>query len=125
MENFKEWLEKKNLLEFQRPQIAPKWKISKDEIIKMWQGINSEAPITIKPISRSHVGSTYGEDGLRITGSPQFINSILGKIKPLLNYETTNTKLVVSYRETQSPSQVERGNLKKSYVFYVQVKERG
>lgn len=123
--NFKKWLENKDLLEFQRPQIIPKWKISKDEIIKMWSSINPETPISIKPISKDHVGSTYGEDGVRITGSPQFINSILGKIKSLLNHETTTTKLVVSYRETQSPSQVERGNLKKSYVFYVQTKERG
>jgi hypothetical protein len=122
---FKEWIEKKNLLEFQKPQISPKWKISKEEIIKMWQGINPDIPIAMRPISKNHTGSTYGEDGIRITGSPQFINSILGKIRPLLNYETTTTKLVVSYRETQSPSQVERGNLKKSYVFYVQSKERG
>lgn len=125
MENFKEWLEKKDLFEFQRPQELPKWKISKDQIIKMWRGINPETPIAIKPISKDHVGSTYGEDGIRITGSPQFINSVMGKIKSLLNYETVQTKLVVSYRETQSPSQVERGNLKKSYVFYVQTKERG
>lgn len=123
--NFKQWLEKKDLLEFQRPMPTPKWKISKEEIVKMWQGINPELPIALKPISKDHVGSTYGEDGIRITGSPQFINSILGKIKPLLSYETVNTKLVISYRETQSPSQIERGNLKKSYVFYVQAKERG
>lgn len=122
---FKKWLEKKNLLEFQKPQIVPKWKISKDQIIKNWQSINPETPIALTPISKDHKGSTYGEDGIRITGNPQFINSVLGKIKPLLNYETPTTKLVLSYRETQSPSQVERGNLKKSYVFYVQVKERG
>lgn len=126
MKSFKEWLEKKDLVEFQRPQVSsPAWKISKDEIMKLWQSTNPDLPISIKPIAKEHVGSTYGEDGIRITGSPQFINSILGKIKPLINYETTNTKLVVSYRETQSPSQIERGNLKKSYVFYVQVKERG
>jgi len=123
--SFKQWLEKNNLLEFQQIQTSPKWKISKDEIMKMWRGISPEIPIALKPIAKDHVGSTYGEDGIRITGSPDFINSILGKIKPLLNYEAVNTKLVVSYRETQSPSQIERGNLKKSYVFYVQAKERG
>ena len=122
---FKQWLEKNNLLEFKKPQTIPKWKISKDEIMKSWRILNPATPIAMKPISKDHVGSTYGEDGIRITGSPTFINSVLSKIKPLLNYETPNIKLVVSYRETQSPSQIERGNLKKSYVFYVQSKERG
>lgn len=123
--NFKKWLGKKPLLEFQSQyQPIKKWSASKDEIISLWKGLNPSMPLNVAPISTQHKGSTYGEDGIRITGSTDFINSVLSKLKPFLSYETPNTKLAVSYRETQSPSQIEKGNLKKSFVFYIQVKER-
>lgn len=122
---FKAWLDEKVQLEFQAPQQqVKKWSASKEEIFKMWRSLNPSTPLKVSPISMHHKGSTYGEDGIRITGSTQFISSVLSKLKPFLDYESPITKLAVSYRETQSPSQVERGNLKKSYVFYVQVKQR-
>lgn len=122
---FKDWLEEKVKLEFQSPpQPVKKWSAGKDEIINMWKSLNPSTPIKVSPISSLHKGSTYGEDGVRITGSTTFIASVLSKLQSFLEYETQTTKLAVSYRETQSPSQIERGNLKRSYVFYVQVKER-
>lgn len=122
---FKEWAEERMKLEFQAPpQPIKKWSASKDEIVSMWKSLNPSAPLKVMPISSEHKGSTYGEDGVRITGSTQFISSVLSKLKGFLDYETPTTKLAVSYRETQSPSQIERGNLKKSFVFYVQVKQR-
>lgn len=123
--SFRKWAEERLKLEFQAPpQPLKKWSASKDEIVQMWRSFNPSTPLSVTPIRSDHKGSTYGEDGVRITGSPKFISSVLSKMKSFLDYETTTTKLAVSYRETQSPSQVERGNLKKSYVFYVQVKER-
>jgi len=123
--SFKEWAENKLKLEFQAPLKPMKqWSASKEDIIKMWRSLNPSSPIVVSAIDAEHKGSTYGEDGIRITGSPQFIYSVLSKLKPFLEYENPTTKLVVSYRETQSPSQLEKGNLKKSYVFYVQVKQR-
>lgn len=121
--NFRDWLNTK--LEFNNPQQQiKKWSAGKEDIMKFWKSLKPDSPLNITPIKSSHKGSTYGEDGVRITGSPNFISSVLGKLKPFLDYEAKNTKLSVSYRETQSPSQIEKGNLKKSYVFYVQVKER-
>lgn len=113
---FKSWLKEQTQNDL--------WSASKEDIIKFWKSLNPEAPIDINPIKKTHKGSTYGEDGIRITGSPNFIKSVLSKIKSLLSYENTQNKLTLSYRETQSPSQLEKGNLKKSYVFYIQVKER-
>jgi hypothetical protein len=100
------------------------WRATKDQIIDFWKTLRIDSPIQMAPISYDHKGSTYGEDGIRITGRPEFIASVLGKLKNILAYEAESTKLVVSYRETQSPSQVEAGNLKKSYVFYVQTRQR-
>jgi hypothetical protein len=123
--NFKEWIKERVQLEFQAPpQPIKKWSASKEEIFYMWKSLNPSSPLKVVPISSEHEGSTYGEDGVRITGSTQFISSVLSKLKGFLDYEGTSTKLSVSYRETQSPSQIERGNLKKSFVFYVQVKQR-
>ena len=102
-----------------------KWKATKEQIISYWRGIRDDVPIAINPISYKHKGSTYGEDGIRITGSPAFIGSILPRLKELLAYETPSTKLALVYRETESPSKTAIGASKTSYVFYLQVKERG
>ncbi|MEI8270804.1 MAG: hypothetical protein WCG45_05570 [bacterium] len=101
------------------------WKATKPEIIEFWKKLRSDSPILMKPIEYSHKGSTYGEDGIRITGSPQFIQSVLARLKEFLNFESPNTKLSISYRETQSPSASQFGNPKTSYVFYLQTKKRG
>jgi len=127
---FFDWLSKKNsnekIVEFQQYTTQPpKWSMGKEDIMKFWRNLNPSVPITMKAMPNVHKGSTYGEDGIRITGSPEFIASVLSKLKSVLEYESPNVKLNVSYRETQSPSQLEKGNLKKSYVFYVQAKQRG
>lgn len=102
-----------------------KWKATKEQIISYWRGLRDDVPIAIKPISYEHKGSTYGEDGIRLTGSPDFIGSMLPRLKELLAYETPSTKLALVYRETESPSKTAIGGGKTSYVFYLQVKERG
>ena len=59
------------------PAKEKKWKANKEEILAFWQKLRPDTPIQIKPIDYTHKGSTYGEDGVRITGSPQFISSVL------------------------------------------------
>ena len=100
------------------------WKIKKDALLELWKSQSPESPIVVNPVLKDHIGSTYGEDTIRITGKPEFISSILGRIKFLLEYESEENRLVASYRETQSPSQLELGNIKKSYVFYAYIKQR-
>jgi len=102
-----------------------KWKATKEQIISYWRGLRDDMPIAINPIPYEHKGSTYGEDGIRLTGSPEFIASVLPRLKELLSYETPSTKLALVYRETESPSKMALGASKTSYVFYLQVKERG
>jgi hypothetical protein len=110
----------------QQPEIKKeKWKASKEEIINFWRNLRPDTPIQIKPIDYTHKGSTYGEDGMRLTGSPQFISSVLSRLKELLNSETPTTKLAVTYRQTESPSKAAAGQNKTSYVFYIAAKQRG
>ena len=122
MQTFNEWM-----AEQPAPVAAPptkKWKATKDEIIRFWQGLRPDVPIQFTPVRYDHKGTTYAEDGVRITGSKEFISSVLPRLKEFLNFESPTTKLQLVYRETDSPSQSFVDN-KTSFVFYIQVKERG
>lgn len=102
-----------------------KWSASKKDIMNFWKTIEANKPITAKPIKYGFKGSTYSEDGIRITGSPQFITTVISHLKDFLAYENPQSKLAVSYRETESPSKITSGQNKTSFVFYIAVKERG
>lgn len=105
------------------PAIKQKpWKAGKDEIVNFWKGIQTNLPFALKPIEYDHKGSTIQEDGIRITGSKEFIASVLSRLKDFMIYENPDTKLMVSYR--QSPKSLTPGN-RNSYTFYLQVKQRG
>jgi hypothetical protein len=104
-----------------KPRIKP-WKAGKDEILKFWKSMIPNLPLALNPIPSDHKGTTIQEDGIRITGSKEFIASVLSRLKDFITFENPNEKLVVSYR--QSPKSFVKGN-KNSYSFYLQVKERG
>lgn len=98
------------------------WKAGKQEIMKFWKGIQTNLPFAMKPIEYDHKGTTIQEDGIRITGSKEFIASVISRLKDFLIYENPETKLMVSYR--QSPKSLKPG-ARNSYSFYLQVKQRG
>lgn len=97
------------------------WNGKKDDIINFWKTLNP-SKIEIDPISASHKGSTFTEDGIRITGEPKFIYSVLSHLKEFLDFENNKTKLEVKFKESESKNS-EKPN-KKSYSFYIQVKNR-
>lgn len=108
----------------QQPVVqTPKWKATKEQIVGFWQTLQPKTPILMRPIGYEHEGSTYGEDGVRITGSRAFIDSVLARLKEFLSFENPTTKLQVVYRETESPSMIAAN--KTSYVFYIQSRARG
>lgn len=98
------------------------WKASKDEIMTFWKSLAIDLPLQVHPIPYDHKGTTIQEDGIRITGTKEFIASVLSRLKDLINYENDQNKLIISYR--QSPKSLIAGN-KESYMFYLQVKGRG
>lgn len=118
----------KLLLEFGEPLDAQantkQWSAKKDEIINMWRGFRPDMPIMISPMQEKEEGegqSTYGEDGIRITGSFNFISSILSKLKGLIAYENPQTKLRLVLRGIDK----KRGRAdRNSYVFYLNLEKR-
>lgn len=106
-------------------EAKPKWKMTKSQIIQFWKSLPMGLPIAMNPIAFDHEGSTFSEDAIRITGSTEFIKSVLCRLKEFLTYESDKTKLNISFRETSSPSLEQEGLAKTSYVFYLQTKERG
>lgn len=110
---------KEFLIEQQTPEKL--WKAKRDDILRFWQAIRPGAPLAIEPIDPTmHKGTKFRTDGLRITGSSAFINSVLSRVKDLLQYEDNPaTKLEIEYRQIQT----KEGDLfnKPVYVAYVHV----
>jgi hypothetical protein len=75
----------------------------------------------VKPIAVDHQGSTRVEDGIRITGNPQFIAAVLARLKEILMYENEQSKIEIIYN--QAANTMDDGKM--SYVVYVQVHQRG
>jgi len=94
----------------------------KAEFLKLWQGIEKNQEIKIAAVPYKHSGSTYAEDGIRITGSQPFIESVLSRFTDLLAHENGNTRLQVNFQESKDrQTQRPLG----SFNCYVQVHERG
>jgi hypothetical protein len=98
--------------------------MKKAEILAHWQGLEEKPASTIHPcaVMYRHEGSTFDEDGIRITGSQKFIDSILSVLKPLLRFENGGTRLQVVYKESVDR---ESGRPLGSFNCYIQVHERG
>ena len=94
----------------------------KSEILSHWQRIKQNQPIAITPVTYKHTGSTYAEDGIRITGSQEFIDSVLSRLKDLLEYESDDTRLQLVYKQSVDK---DTGRELDSYNCYVQVHQRG
>lgn len=94
----------------------------KSEILTHWAGLPENQPVNPEIIPYKHRGSTFDEDSIRITGSQEFIDSVLSRLKDLLKYESADTRLQVMYQESQDKKTKQPTG---SYCAYVQVHERG
>ena len=108
---FREYLE--------QVQHATPWKAGKHEIVQMWQNLRP-TPILMRPVPQHEKGSRFRHDGIRITGSPVFINSILGRIKDIIAYDKSpGMRLDLEYKEVKAGS----GGPESGYVCYIHVEE--
>lgn len=99
------------------------WKAKKADVVQFWQQLKPNMPLAITPINPMHKGTRFREDGMRITGSPEFINSILSRIKDFIQYDTNpGTKLDVEYRQIETKG----GDIhnKPVFVCYVHVVQK-
>jgi hypothetical protein len=98
---------------------APIWHASKEEIIQMWTNLKP-SPVQMAPIPENQKGTRLHNDGLRITGSAPFINSVLSRLKDLLAYERNpGTRLDLEYREIESKVP----NSTPNYLCYIHVEQ--
>lgn len=74
------------------------WKGVKDEILRFWRTLENR-PLFPRPIPATHQGSSYDQDAIRITGTAEFINSILGRLKDYMRFESPRVELDVDYRQ--------------------------
>ena len=95
----------------------------KAQFLEHWRdNIDANRPIQITPVAYKHTGSTYDEDGIRLTGSTEFIDSVLSRLKDLLLKESNTTRLQVVYKQSTDRK---TGCLMDSFNCYIQVHQRG
>lgn len=101
------------------------WSAKKPEIMQMWKSFRGDVPIILTPMLDNDPNggdkSSYGEDGIRITGSWYFISSVLARLKELMGFENPQTKLRLVLRgidkERSRPD-------RQSFVFYCNLENR-
>lgn len=98
-------------------------KNKKSNLIQRWRSLNSTNYQVVPMRPKGNIkGTSYDDDGIRITGSQDFIDSILVRLKDLLNIEQNpNLRLDLRYVTTnyQDP------NTKQPiYAVYINCKER-
>lgn len=99
MKRFQEFMKEKIVSEDAAPQL---WHASKAEIIGMWKNLRP-VPLQIEPIPENQKGTRLQYDGIRITGSAQFINATLARLKDLLAAEDQpGVRLDLEYRQIES-----------------------
>ncbi len=96
--------------------------MEKKAFLKHWSGIRANQKLRPKAVLYRHAGSTYAEDGVRITGSKVFVDSVLSRLKDFLTYEGDGTRLQTVYKRSTDR---DSGKTLTSYNCYVQVHERG
>jgi len=96
--------------------------MEKDAFLRHWAAIRRNQKVQPKPVRYGHEGSTYAQDGIRITGSRVFIDSVISRLKDLLVHENDETRLQVVYQRSAGR---ENGRQLTSWNCYIQVHQRG
>ena len=77
-------------------------RLTKADAIQHWVRIPKETPLpahTMRTVPYKHTGSTYAQDGIRLTGTREFIDSMLNVLRPLLDRENATERLQLVYSE--------------------------
>jgi hypothetical protein len=98
-------------------------RMTKKEALAHWRGLPKSARLKPRAISNRHKGSTYGYDGVRIEGSREFIDAILGRLSDLIECENGRTRINLNYTAvTPRPGKDHNGG---EFVCYIKIHERG
>lgn len=124
MKSYRQWQEEIGPIMNNLGTIQTKpWKASKKETLDHWQHMPPAVPLgQIRAVPPDYKGSSMKFDGLRITGSPQFIDYVLSRLKDILAYESEQTRLQLIYK--QQIDNKTKQPVPNSYVLYMQVMDR-
>lgn len=68
--------------------------MKKAETLNRWKGLTPVNPLPLmRPIPYKATGSRYGACGIRIDGTPEFIDAVLSQLKSLIDGENHVTRL--------------------------------
>lgn len=72
--------------------------MKKSETLAQWQNMPERQPMLkhMNPIPYKARGSTYGACGIRIDGTPEFVEAVLSNLKELIAGENHHTRLALA-----------------------------
>lgn len=101
---------------------------TKAEVLSNWKALPSDLPMLDKMVAIPYKssGSKYGTCGIRIDGTPEFIDAVLSHLKELIGGENDETRLQLS-RNKVAP--MEGHNFNNAEIgaecCYIRLHERG
>ena len=101
--------------------------IRKDDLLNRWASMKTQKnPASVmRAIENKHEGSTYGNDGIRIDGSQEFIFAVLSRLTPLMDLENGTTRLQLSMSPVRERVNGEFGGETGEWCCYIRCHERG
>lgn len=97
-------------------------RIGKKAFLDLWRGMKRKRKLVVRPVPYKHEGSTFDQDGIRITGTRKFIDGVLSRLTELLEHENEETRLQLNYQQAVDK---DTGRPLDSWTCYIQVHERG
>lgn len=105
-------------------KLTPSGGITKNDFLTVWHTMPEMQPVKPDFIHYGHKGSTIDEDGIRICGSLEFIESVVSRLGDLLKFENNEaTRLSIACSEITDKDTGKRINNK--FRCSIQVHERG
>lgn len=101
------------------PQKDKKSSYNKDEIMSHWKMLTPSKVIPLTPKPHDHYGTSLDEDTIRVTGSKEFVDQILVRLKELLQFDNQQTELDLKY---QASKYEHAGGMLPNFHFYCSVR---
>lgn len=101
--------------------------IPKDVAMNWWSKLDtpsdSELRDAVIPKPKGFTGSAFATEvsQVRVTGDPEFIERVAGLLRPLQEFEDSNTRVELNLQETEDR---DTGELTGNYALYLSVAER-
>lgn len=99
----------------------------KREALEHWAGLESgQNPLGVmQAIPYKTSGRSYGTDGIRIDGSPEFVDAVLSNLKGLIDGENQVTRLALSRNPANTDFKANPNAAPGAEVVYIRLHQRG